>query len=198
MTISASEVRDGLDGAKSRVSVTGAWYMAPVSAPAPSLVSIPAAYRNLGYISEDGTSREVDRSAEDIRAWQDAAKIRSVVTEAGIAYTFTLLETNRDTIALYNGLAESDISADGTYTVTPSSTGGRRAFIFVVFDGDYTRLVWIPEGEVSEIGEQVFAGGEPIGYEVTIQAYASSKLGGGSERVFDPSLAEVAPPAPTA
>lgn len=184
-----------LDSGNVRVAVTGAWYRAPIGATAPAAADSPlsAAWVNLGYVSEDGTTRTVDRSTEDIRAWQKAAKVRTVVTEAGISYSFTLIETTREVVAMYNGINEADIDEDGTYTVDPSSTGGRYQYVFIVFDGAYERLVWIPEGEVSEIGDQVFAGGEPIGFEVTLNGYASALLDGGVEKVFDPSLADPTP-----
>ncbi|WP_156027408.1 hypothetical protein [Mycetocola saprophilus] len=186
----AEDARAGLTAANVRVAVTGAWFVGETSAPAPTGPGDSLAqYRNLGYLSEDGTSRTIDRSTTSLRAWQDAAEVRVVVTESGISYTFTLIETNRETVALYNGLKESDIGADGTYVVNPGRTGGRRSFVFVVFDGAYERLVWIPEGEVTEVGDQTNASGEAIGYEITIKGYPSSKIDGGTEKVFDPALA---------
>ncbi|MGG7510909.1 hypothetical protein [Plantibacter sp. YIM 135249] len=179
-----------LDSKNVRVAVTGAWFVGDLGATAPTSATDPlAAFRGLGYLSEDGTSRTLDRSTNDIKAWQNSAKVRTVVTDAGISYTFTLIETTRETVALYNGLKTTDIGADGTYTVNPSRTGGRRSFVFIIFDGDYNRLVYIPEGEVTEIGDQTSASGDAIGFEVTIQGYASATLSGDTEKVFDPSLA---------
>lgn len=177
-----------LDSSNVRVAVTGAWYTAPVGTLGPTAAASALAdtWANLGYLSEDGTSRTTDRSTNDIRAWQNSALVRTTVTEASVTYSFTLIETTAQTIALYTGAV---VDEDGTYDVDPSTTGGRRAFIFDVLDGDEVMRVYIPQGEVTEVGDQTFAGGEAVGYEVTVKAYASSEIGGATERVFRPGLA---------
>jgi hypothetical protein len=37
---------------------------------------------------------------------------------------------------------------------------------------------YIPEGEVTEVGDRTYASGEPIGYDVTISAYPNATLAG--------------------
>lgn len=180
-----------LDSSNVRVAVTGAWYVAPTGTTGPTAAdsTLPPACRNLGYLSEDGTTRTTDRSTNDIKAWQNATLVRTTVTDASVSYKVVLIETNRDTVSLYYG---TEIGDDGSFDVNPASTGGRKMFVFDVIDGEDVIRLWLPEAEISEVGDQVFAGTDPIGYEMTIKAYGSAAIGGAAERWFYPGLA-VAP-----
>ena len=158
-----------------RVAVTGAVMVGPTSATPPTDAdSTPADFDDLGYVSEDGVTETRERSTEQLRAWQNADVLREVITESSIAYTFRLVETKKETVELYYG-SEVD-ETTGSVRIVPSKTGGRKSFIIDVIDGtDYIRT-YIPSGEITEVGDQVYASGEPVGYEVTITAYPSSSI----------------------
>ncbi|MDN4616409.1 hypothetical protein P5G50_18330 [Leifsonia sp. F6_8S_P_1B] len=177
-----------LDSAEVNVAVTGAWYVAPTGTTGPTSASseLPDAFHNLGYLSEDGTTRTTDRSTNDIKAWQRGALVRTVTTDASVSYQLTLIQTNRETVELYFG---TTVNADGSFDVDPSSSGGRKSFVFDVLDGDDIIRVWMPDAEISEVGDQVYSGSDPIGYEITIKAYASAAIDGATERRFYPALA---------
>ncbi|UAJ78313.1 hypothetical protein IT072_02375 [Leifsonia sp. ZF2019] len=183
------------DSSNVRVAPTGAWYVAPLGTTGPTSASdaLNAAFTNLGYLSEDGTSRTTDRSSNDIKGWQNAALVRTVVTDAAISYKFTLIETNRASVALYFGVAPGP---DGSYDVDPSQTGGRQSFVFDVIDGTNVRRVWLPAAEVVELEDITFDSGDATGYGVTVKGYANATLSGKVERVFDPSLNKKSAAAP--
>jgi len=177
-----------LDSGNVRVAVTGAWYAGPTTATAPSAADseLPSSFVNLGYLSEDGTTRTTDRSTNDIKAWQKGALLRRTVTDSGLSYQFTLVETKKETLELYFGAAFDE---DGSIDIDPGETGGRKSFVFDVIDGDEVLRVYIAEGEVTEVGDITYDSGDPVGYEVTVTAYASAALDGAAERRFYPSLA---------
>lgn len=159
-----------------RVAVTGAVSVAPTTATAPTTASAAlVGFVDLGYISEDGVTETRDRSTNKIKAWQGAATVREVVTDAGLTYDFTLIETSEASLELYYGSAVD--TADGSIDINPGSTGGRQSFVIDVVDGDQFIRTYIAEGEVSAVGEQVYANGEPIGYPVTITAYDATGSG---------------------
>jgi hypothetical protein len=54
-------------------------------------------------VSEDGVTETRDRSSDTIKAWQNAATVRTVVTDATLTYALTLIETKRETVELYYG-----------------------------------------------------------------------------------------------
>ena len=107
--------------------------------------------------------RRAIRSTNDIKGWQGAATVRTVVTDSGLSYSFRMIETNKETVELFYGVTVTQTASDGTYTIVPANTGGRKSFIFDVIDGTNLKRIYVPQGEVSEVGEVKYAGGEPIG-----------------------------------
>jgi hypothetical protein len=170
------------DSSKVRVAVTGEVLMGLTSATAPTGTGgTTTGFTGLGFVSEDGVTETRDRSSDDIKAWQNAATVRTVVTDANLTYTFTLIETKKETVELYYGATVTEAVSDGSFVIVPSNTGGRKSFIIDVVDGSELIRTYIPQGEVTEVGDRVYASGEPIGYEVTITAYADSTLGGSAK-----------------
>jgi aspartate 1-decarboxylase len=170
-----------------RVAVTGVVSRGPTTTAAPVDADTPTAagFTDLGYVSEDGVTETRDRSTNKIKAWQDAAIVREVVTEASLQYKFTLLETKLETLETYYGATVN--AADGSVAVVPANTGGRSSYVIDVVDGsDYIRI-YLPSAEVVEVGDQVYASGEAIGYELTITAYPGPA--GWSAQKFYSSLA---------
>jgi hypothetical protein len=173
-----------------RVAVTGAWYTAPTATvgPTSAVSALLPAFVDLGYLSGDGSTKSTDRSTTDITAWQAAAKVRTVITDSGVAFAFTLIETTVAGVGLYTG---STVDTSGKVSVNPGRTGGRKSFVLDVIDGTKVRRIYIPEGEVTEVGDQTFSSSDAIGYEMTITAYASAAIGGDSYVEFIPELATV-------
>lgn len=157
-----------------RVGVTGAVYVGETSATAPTAHdSALTGFTELGYVSTDGVTETRDRSTSQIRAWQNADLVRENVTEATATFQFMLLETNADVLAAYYG-ATVDPS-DGSIEVDPAATGGRKSYVIDLIDGTSVVRTYIPSGEILSVGEQVYQNGEPVGYDVTVTAYASDE-----------------------
>lgn len=171
-----------LTSANVRVAVTGEILVGATTAAAPTgTAGTTTGFSGLGYVSEDGVTETRDRSSDSIKAWQNGATVRTVVTESGLTYSFTLIETNKATVELFYGTTVTQAVDDGSFVIVPASTGGRKSFIIDVIDGDEVLRTYIPSGEVSEVGDVVYAGGEPIGYEVTIATYEDSGIGGNAK-----------------
>ena len=165
-----------LSSSNVRVAVTGALSIGTAEAAAPTTgdSALGAGWADLGYFNEDGVTETRERSTEKIKGWQNADTVREVVTEATLAFSGILIETKKETVELYYGNTVD--SSDGSIVVIPAKTGGRRKFVLDVVDGDDFIRAYIASGEVTEVGEQVFASGEPIGYEVTITAYPDDSI----------------------
>lgn len=167
-----------------RVAVTGAVSVGATTAAAPTDAStaLDAAFNDLGYVGEDGVTEARDRTTNTIKAWQNSDVVREVVTEANLTYAFTMIETNADTVGLYYGGTVS--ATDGSIVVVPATTGGRKSFVIDVVDGsDYIRT-YIPQGEITEVGELVYANGEALGYPVTIRAYPDDTIAGSAKKWY--------------
>lgn len=171
-----------------RVAVTGELLIGSVGATAPTTTaSATTTFTGLGYISDDGITESRSRDTNDITAFQNGDTVRTVVTSASLTYALTLIETKKETLELYYGVTATTGASEGSFVVVPAATGGRKAFILDVIDGSELRRTYIPQGEVTEIGDLVYQNGEPIGYEVTISAYPDSVING-SAKVFTTSL----------
>lgn len=176
------------DSANVRVGVSGEILVGDTDAAAPTgTTGATTGFTGLGFVSEDGVTETRDRSSDTIKAWQNAATVRTVVTDATLTYAFRLLETKRETVELYYGAEVTQTSAHGELTIVPSNTGGRKSFIIDVIDGDEVIRTYVPQGEVTEVGDKVYASGEAIGYEVTITAYPDATLGG-SAKIWSTAL----------
>jgi hypothetical protein len=159
-----------LEAENVRVAVTGAVYSAPKTATRPtSATSALTGYTDHGYIGDGGVTETRDRSTNQIRAWQNGALVREPVTESSIKYQFILLETKKENIELYYGAKVAD---NGSVKINPSKTGGRRRFAVDVIDEDDLIRIDVPDGEITEVGDQVYVNGEAIGYEITVTGYS--------------------------
>ena len=99
--------------------------------------------------------------------------MRETVTEATATFQAMLLETNAEVLAAYYGIAVD--TTDGSVEVDPAATGGRKSFVIDLVDGTSAIRTYVPEGEILSVGEQVYANGEAVGYDITITAYASDE-----------------------
>lgn len=177
-----------VDSSKVRVAVTGELLVGATTAAAPTGTGgTTTGFTGLGYVGEDGVTESRERSSNDIRAWQNGASVRTVVTDGTLSYSLTLIETKKETVELYYGATATQSATEGNLVIVPTSTGGRKSFILDVVDGAELIRVYIPEGEVVEVGDRVYSNGEPIGYEVTIRAYNNTTLNG-SARVYMTAL----------
>lgn len=176
----------------SNVSVAGDGIIAygDLDAAAPTgLGALPAGFTDVGYISEDGVTEETEQSVEQIKAWQRNAVVRSTVTEGTTTFSFTMIETKAETVELAFGVT---VEADGSYVKNAGRERPRKSFIIDVIDGDRIERQYIPDGQVTELGEITRAAGEPVGYEVTITAYDNDGIGG-SVKVWDTALGATVP-----
>ncbi|MPZ66167.1 MAG: hypothetical protein GEU83_11850 [Pseudonocardiaceae bacterium] len=167
-----------LDSSNVNVAVTGAVSYAPVGTAAPTDANtvLPATtWRDVGYLSSDGITETRDRSTNNVVAWQNAEVVRTVVTESSISVSFTMIESNPNSLELFYGTAVDD--TDGSVTIDPGETGGRRAIVVDYVDGDRYMRLFLPQAEVTEVGESSLTSGDPVGYEVTLTGYPDSALG---------------------
>lgn len=164
-----------LDTAEVGVAITGELYVAPLGTalPTDTDTALNAAFKGLGYFSEDGVTESPEKDTEDITAWQNAKRVRTVVTSAKQSYAGTLIQTNKDVVETVFGTTVAQTVDDGTYTKDPAATSGRKAWVFEINDGAEIQRIVIADGEITELGETTYASGEPIGFPITLEAYSN-------------------------
>lgn len=164
------------DATKVRVAVTGAISKNTTATSAPTgTASSITGWTELGFVSEDGVTLTLPGSgdSEAIKAWQNGQTLRTIRTpnEDNPTYRFVLLETNLAVIELYfNATTSGQTSTEGAVAYNASAERTAYSYVVDVVDGAELVRDYIPRGVVTEVGDQVFANGEPIGYEITIEA----------------------------
>jgi hypothetical protein len=160
-------------------AVIGGAYYAPTATVAPTdgTTALNVAFVGLGYISEDGLTESVERNTDKKRAWGgDVVKI--VQTEFGAQIKLTLIETlNSDVLKATYG--DSNVT-----TTAPSATKGtehkvkvngsvlpQKSWVFAIRDDPATIRLYIPKGQVTEIGEVTYTDSDLTGYELTIDCF---------------------------
>jgi hypothetical protein len=169
-----------LDAGNVKVAVTGAVYVAPTgtAGPADTTTPLAAAWKNVGYISEDGVTEGNNTETDEITAWQNSDVVRKTITKSETTYQFTMIETNSNSLSLFYG---KTISASDTSHTIGGTGAGKVSLVIDVVDGAQTIRRFIPEAEVSERGEVKFAANEALGYDVTVTAYPNASIGGSVE-----------------
>lgn len=178
-----------LNSANTGVAVTGEVSVAPTATAAPidTTTALNVAFVGLGYVGEDGITESHDRSTDDIKAWQNSATVRTVVTDSSLKYSFTLIETTKAVVETALGVTVTQTAPNGAYVIVPSSTGGQKSFVIDIVDGANVKRIYIPNGEVTELGDTTYSSGEAIGFEVTITTYPNATISGNA-KVWDTRL----------
>ena len=149
------------------VAITGEVSLAPdgTAIPTDATTAIDVAFVGLGYLDDSGIRENINESWSTITAYQNGDEVRRVRTSHSVEYSFTLLETNADTLAAYYG----DHTA-GTVKMR-GDVGTRGPWVAEALDGDKIVRIVIPDGEVVSRGEVSYVNGEAIKYPITVACY---------------------------
>ena len=153
--------------------VAGAVFAAPLGAalPTDATTALNAAFKELGYVSEDGVTNNNTPESENVKAW-GGDTVLVLQTEKNDEWTLTLIEAlNPEVLKTVYGDANVT-EGTGTITVNASSAQlpDKTYVIEMSMKGGTLKRVVIPTGSISEIGEIVYKDDEAVGYELTITA----------------------------
>lgn len=156
--------------------VTGGLWVAPIGTALPTteIVALNAAFKAVGYITEDGVTRSESRSSDPIKAWGGDTM---VVTQTGVEATLTT------TLAEYLTKVAQDLvygSANVTETAATSSSGTklaivgklgspspRNAWVVEMFSGTATGRIVFPIVQVTETDDVSYKDDELAAHGVT-------------------------------
>lgn len=157
--------------------VTGAVYYAPLgtSLPTDAKTALDAAFKGVGYISEDGLTRSQSRSSNDIKEWGGGV-VTTVQTEYKESFKFKMIETLSDIVqkAVYgekNVTGKLDGASTSMMVKHNALEPVANAWVIdtVMLDGTLSRIV-VPNAKITELGDLAYKKDTAIGYDVTLSA----------------------------
>ena len=154
--------------------VGGAISVAPLGTPLPkdAKSDLEAAYKNLGYVSEDGLTNANSPDADRIKAW-GGDTVLVVSTEKPDTFEFTLIETvNVDVLKVVYGddNVTGDLSTGISVTANAAQALPHVYVIDMTLKNKTVKRIVIPNGVVSETGDVEYKDDEAVGYNITVDA----------------------------
>lgn len=163
---------ENVSNAKPKIG--GAIYSAPLGTvlPTNAITNLEAAFKSLGYISEDGLSNAKSPSSDNIKAWGGDVVV-TVQTEKEDSFTYTLIEaTSIDVLKEVYGSTNVTGTLETGIEIKANSKELEEHVIVIdmILKAGVLKRIVIPCAKVSEVGEINYADEDAIGYETTVQA----------------------------
>lgn len=157
---------------------SGALFYAPLGTTLPTnaTTALGAAFKNLGYISEDGLVNGVETDTESVTEW-GGAEVLSGQTSFAEMFTFNMLEANVDSLKFYYG--EDNVEVDGDSITVKQNVAELPNVVFVaelVLTGGRVKRIVVQNGKMADrSGEISYVSGEPVAYPVQLKAYPDAQ-----------------------
>lgn len=154
--------------------VGGAISTAPIGTELPKNAKdvLNVAFKNLGYISDDGLTNSNKIETDAINAW-GGDTVLTLQKGKEDTFSYKLIEAiNVDVLKEIYGQDNVTGNLETGITVKANSKplDARSIVIDMIFKGGIVKRIVIPCGEIAEVGEINYADEEAVGFEVTINA----------------------------
>lgn len=158
--------------------VGGAIFNAPLGTKLPTSAdeALDKAFRDLGYISEDGLTNANSPEKETQKAWGGDVVVNTQ-TEKPDTFKFKMIEgLNVNVLKTVYGdkNVTGDLESELKIVANSEEQDPVVWVIDMVLKGGYLKRVVIPEASVTEVGEIVYTDKDAVGYETTISATPNS------------------------
>lgn len=134
------------------VGGSGSVYVAETTdtAPTDATTALAAAWKDFGYLTEDGVTISDSKSTEDIMAWQSFYPVRSLVVGRTLTVSFTMMQWNESSLPFALGGGTLTVAANTTYVPPTTGDVDERALVINWNDDTKDYRLYIPRGVVSE------------------------------------------------
>lgn len=166
-------------GAGTPNMVTGGVLVAPLGTALPTTVAANpnAAFKPLGYVSEDGLESKGERKIEQVKDW-NADIIANLQTEHSVRFGLTLY-------AMWDADVLAEVfHPDNVVPTNPTTTTGTlikitetgvvlpsRSWIFDMKNDARRMRIVLPNARISEVSEKKFVSSELAGFVITVEAF---------------------------
>lgn len=166
-----------LDATQVRMGLTGHLYAAPVGTamPADVTTALAAAWKELGYATEDAIAVGASDNVSKIMAWQTQYEVRRTVVSRDQTFKFKLMQRNTENLKLaFGGGTVALVSGTSTYTPPNGGTSYERAFVFEVDDGAVIDRWLCYRGVATLSGDVAFKKDEAAVFDVEVGVLADA------------------------
>lgn len=156
--------------------VTGAIFRAPAGTPVPTDATsqLDAAFKELGYVNDQGVRNANTAEKTKVYAWGGSAVMDST-TQKPDDWIFTLIEAlNPEVLKTVYGDVNVIVSEDGKQISVMATAEDLAEFILVIdmaLTNNALKRIVIPKGALSNVAEIAYVDNQPIGYNITVSAY---------------------------
>lgn len=152
--------------------VAGAIWIAPTGTtlPTDATTALDAAFKCLGYASEDGVVNSNSPTVEEIRAW-GGNTVLTTVSEKPDTFQHTLIEAlNVDVLKLVYGAENvtGTLQTGITIKANNNTQDTWAEVIDMVLRGGVVKRIVIPLATVTEVGDITYSDSDAVGYETTV------------------------------
>lgn len=165
--------------------------VAPLDTAVPTDVTTAwnAAFDSLGLLSEEGMEQMQESESNDFFA-HGGNFIRNSRSKFKKSIKVICLEDNATVFGLVNPGSEVETDGDVTTRTVSTPTTDPRCFGVELVDGDITKRLVIPRGEVVEVGSVKISDSDLTAYELTIAIYSDADGVWYTELTDDPQAIE--------
>lgn len=164
-----------VSGAKPEVA--GAIAVAPMGTtlPTDATTQLAAAYKKLGYVSEEGVSNANSPASESVTAW-GGDTVLDGQTKKPDSFKFILIEAlNVEVLKfVYGDKNVTGTLKDGITVKANQDEAELRVIVVDMILKDAVKRIVIPRTKITEVDEIIYREGKAIGYGTKLTAYPDS------------------------